>query len=461
MKRLKKYNSSMLSGPLLPSIIGYTIPIILTSILQLLFNAADMVVVGQFCGSISLAAVGATGSLSNLITTLFIGISTGTGVTFAHALGSREETVATNTVHTALPTALVSGIFITIAGMFLAEPLLIMMDTPTNVLPLSVAYMRAYFLGMTFTMVYNFCSAILRAAGDTKGPLIYLTIAGVINVILNVIFVTVLHMNVVGVGLATTISQGVSAVLVVLALMRRTDCCHLNLHKMYFHKQQLLKILRIGLPAGIQSSLFAISNVIIQSSVNSFGEIAMSGNAASANIEGFLYVVGNSFYQTALNFTGQNVGAKQYGRIKKILSISMACGSVMVLALSALCYIFGENLLGIYITDSQEAISYGMTRLLWVGMPYCILALMEISTGALRGMGASVTTLVTSVLGVCGIRLGWIFTVFRLPQFHSLECLYFSYPISWILTLAVQFGTFMILYKKALRANTPQLESPL
>lgn len=461
MKRLKKYNSSMLSGPLLPSIISYTIPIILTSVLQLLFNAADLVVVGQFCGSISLAAVGATGSLTNLIINLFIGISTGTGVTFAHALGSRENTVASNTVHTALPTALASGVIITIAGLFLAEPLLVMIDTPANVLPLSVAYMRSYFLGMTFTMVYNFCSAILRAAGDTKGPLIYLTIAGVINVILNVVFVTVFHMNVVGVGLATTISQGVSAVLVVLALMRRTDCCHLDLKKMYFHKMQLLKILRIGLPAGIQSSLFAVSNVIIQSSVNSFGEVAMSGNAASANIEGFLYAAGNAFYQTALNFTGQNVGAKQYGRIKKIIIINLACASVLVLALSTVFYIFGESLLGIYITDSQAAIQDGMTRLLWVGMPYFLLSLMEVSTGALRGMGASVSPMVISIIGVCGLRLCWIFTIFQLPQFHSLEWLYFSYPISWILTFAVQFGAFTMLYKKTMRANQLQPESTI
>lgn len=456
MKRLKKFNSSMLSGPLLPSIISYTVPIILTSVLQLLFNAADLVVVGQFCGSIYLAAVGATGSITNLIINLFIGISVGTGVTFAHALGSREDSVASNTVHTALPTALVSGVIITVAGLFLAKPLLVMMDTPANVLPYSVAYMQTYFLGMTFTMVYNFCASILRAAGDTKSPLIYLSIAGVINVVLNVFFVTAFHLNVVGVGLATTISQGVSAVLVVLALMRRKDCCHLDLKKLRFHKPQLLKILRIGLPAGIQSSLFAVSNVIIQSSVNSFGEVVMSANAAGVNIEGFLYVAGNAFYQTTLNFTGQNVGAKQYSRVSRIVGINMACAVVTVLSLSVLIYVFSPQLLSIYITDSAQAIEYGITRLLWVGMPYFLLSIMEVSTGALRGMGASLSPMLISVLGVCGMRIGWIYTVFQIPQLHTIECLYLSYPISWLVTFIAQFVAFILLYKKTLRLHSSE-----
>lgn len=248
----------MLEGPLFWNIILYTIPIILTSLLQLLFNAADLVVVGRFCGSVSVAAVGATGSLTNLMVNFFIGLSVGAGVTVAHGLGSHEDTVVSNTVHTALPTALVSGVFLTFIGIAFSETFLRLMGTPDNVLPLSAIYMKIYFAGVTFTMVYNFCAAILRAAGDTKSPLIFLTLAGVVNVILNVVFVRAFHMNVAGVALATTISQGISAVLVVIALMRRTDACKLELKKMRFHKVQLAKILRIGLPAGIQSSLFAI-----------------------------------------------------------------------------------------------------------------------------------------------------------------------------------------------------------
>ena len=262
---MKRYQKSMLEGPLFLNIVTYTIPIILTSLLQLLFNAADLVIVGRYCGSISVAAVGATGSITGLVVNLFIGLSVGTGVCMAHALGSRDDEAVHRTVHTALPTALISGIFLTVVGVIFSETLLIWMGTPEDVLPLSATYMRIYFCGMTFNMVYNFCAAILRAAGDTKGPLIYLTIAGVVNVLLNVVFVTLFHMNVAGVALATAISQGVSAVLVVIALMRRTDSCRLQWKKMRFYKAQLTKMIGKGLPAGIQTSMFSISNVLIQS----------------------------------------------------------------------------------------------------------------------------------------------------------------------------------------------------
>ena len=301
----------MLNGPLFGSIVLYTIPIILTGLLQLLFNAADLVVVGRFCGSISVAAIGATGAITNLIINLFIGLSVGAGVTVAHGLGSRENDVVHRAVHTAVPAALISGIFLTIVGVAFSETLLRWMDTPESVLPLSALYMRIYFAGMTFNMVYNFCASLLRAAGDTNSPLIFLTIAGVANVVLNVIFVTVFHMNVAGVALATTISQAISAIAVVIVLMRRTDACKLELKKLRIYPQQLMKMVRIGLPAGVQGSLFSISNVLIQSSVNSFGDIFMSGNAAAGNIEGFVYVCLNAFHQTAVNFIGQNTGVSE------------------------------------------------------------------------------------------------------------------------------------------------------
>ena len=275
---MQKHSQSMLRGPLLPSIISYTIPLILTGLLQLLFNAADLVVVGRFCGSVSVAAVGATGAITNLVINLFIGFSVGAGVTVAHGLGAREEEAVHRTVHTALPTALLGGLLLTVIGVLFAEDLLIMMGTPESVLPLSALYMRIYFGGMVFNMVYNFVASILRAAGDTKSPLTFLTIAGVVNVILNVIFVTVFHMNVAGVALATTSAQAISAILVTITLMRRKDACRLYLKKMRFYKLQFLKIVRIGLPAGVQSSLFSISNVMIQSPINSFGEVVMSCN---------------------------------------------------------------------------------------------------------------------------------------------------------------------------------------
>ena len=445
---MKKNAQNMLQGPLFWSILSYTVPIILTSVLQLLFNAADLVVVGRFCGSISVAAVGATGSITNLLVNFFVGLSVGAGVTVAHALGSREDQVVHRTVHTALPTALISGLVLTVVGVTFADTFLGLMGTPDNVLALSSVYMKIYFAGITFTMVYNFCAAILRAVGDTKSPLIFLSAAGVINVALNLVFVTVLHMNVAGVALATAISQAISAITVVIVLMKRTDACRLELKKMRFYRIQLFKMLRIGLPAGIQSSLFSISNVLIQSSVNSFGDIFMSGNAASGNIEGFLYVTMNSFHQTAVNFIGQNMGAQQYSRVKKILWVCLGSVGIVGLSLGLLMWTFGEQLLSIYITDSAQAITYGMIRMTYLALPYFLCGLMDVSTGAHRGMGASFTPMVISVLGVCGIRIGWIMTIFRIPQFHTPQCLYISYAISWTVTFLIQMLAFRHIYKQ-------------
>ena len=433
----------MLEGPLFLNIVLYTIPIILTSILQLLFNAADLVVVGRFCGSISVAAVGATGAITNLIINLFIGLSVGSGVSVAHALGSQDDDVVHRTVHTALPTALISGVVLTIVGVALSPTFLKLMGTPENVLALSSVYMRIYFGGITFTMVYNFCASILRAAGDTKSPLIFLAISGVINVGLNLVFVTQLHMNVAGVALATTISQAVSAVLVVIALIRRKDACHLDLKKMRIYKPQLMKILRIGLPAGIQGSLFSISNVLIQSSINSFGDVLMSGNAAAGNIEGFVYVAINAFCQTAVNFVGQNSGAKQYKRVNRIMLICLASVVVVGLIAGVSAWYFGETLLSIYITDSQEAIAYGMIRLTFICLPYFVCGLMDVTTGVLRGMGSSLAPMIISILGVCGIRIAWISTVFQIPQ-----SLYLSYIISWTATFLIQLAAYIALYNR-------------
>lgn len=450
---MKRSNQNMLQGPLLGSIISYTVPIILTSILQLLFNAADLVIVGRYRGSLSVAAVSATTSLISLIINLFIGLSVGAGVAVAHAMGGREYKAVHRTVHTALPLALVGGAIVTLIGLFFSETFLKLMGTPIKVLPLSALYMKIYFSGMIFTMVYNFCSSILRAVGDTKSPLIFLAISGVVNVMLNVFFVTAFHMNVEGVALATVISQIISAVLVVIALMRRTDACKLELKKIRFYKAPLLKMLRIGLPAGIQGSLFSISNVTIQSSVNSFGDVLMSGNGAAASIEGFIYVSLNAFQQTAVNFVGQNAGAHQYKRIKKIYLLCLICAVAVSAAMGGLSYAFGEQLLGIYITDSAEAIQHGLTRLSYVAIPYFLCALMDVSTGALRGLGASLTPMLISVMGVCGLRVIWVHTIFRIPAYHSPESLYISYPISWMLTFLFMMFSFIYIYKKRIKAD--------
>lgn len=446
-------NQSMLEGPLFSGIVRYTVPIILTSLLQLLFNAADLVVVGQFCGSLSLAAVGATGAITNLMVNFFIGLSVGAGVTVAHSLGSREDDMVHRTIHTSLPVSLVSGVVLTVLGVALSRTFLSMMGTPDTVLPLSALYMKIYFGGITFTMIYNFCAAILRAAGDTKSPLIYLTFAGIVNVILNVFFVRVFHMNVAGVALATVISQAISAVLVVLALMRRQDVCHLELKKMRIYSAPLKKIIRIGLPAGIQGSLFSISNVLIQSSVNSFGDVLMSGNAAAGNLEGFVYVCLNAFQQTAVNYIGQNAGARQWKRISRIFGICLGCVTVLGLALGSLMYAMGPTLLSIYITDSQEAIGYGMIRLGYICLPYFLCGLMDVTTGALRGLGASFVPMVICVLGVCGLRIGWIYTIFQVPGFHTPQCLYLSYAISWAVTFVCELAAMLWVFQKMTRTQ--------
>ena len=444
----------MLNGSLLTGILRYTVPIILTSLLQLLFNAADLVIVGRYCGSIYVGAVGATGAITGLVVNLFIGLSVGTGVTVAHGLGGQQNEEVRRAVHTALPTAIVGGALLTVIGLIFTPTLLTLMKTPENVLPLSVRYMRIYFCGMVFSMVYNFCASILRAAGDTKSPLLYLTIAGVVNVILNIFFVTVFQMDVAGVALATIISQAVSAVLVVIALTHRTDACKLVLRKMRFYKKQFWTIIRIGLPAGIQSSLFSISNVIIQSSINAFGSDAIvAGNSAAGNVEGFVYVIMNSFHQSVVNFIGQNRGAHKYDRIKKIYATCLGYVTLFGIVSGFSVWLFGEELLSIYITDSPEAIASGLIRFNFIALPYFLCGLMDVSTGALRGLGTSFTPMVVSVLGVCGIRIAWIYSIFQIPAYHTPECLYLIYSISWIITFLLQTSIFIVEYRKKAKAD--------
>lgn len=449
---MQSKTSDMCEGPLVSKIILYTIPIILTGVLQLLFNAADLVVVGRCCGDISVGAVGATGALINLMVNLFIGLSVGAGVTVAHGIGSGRAEDVRRTVHTAIPAAFISGAFLTVIGVLFSGTFLKMMDTPANVLPLSAAYMKIYFCGTIPSMLYNFGSAILRAAGDTKSPLYFLTIAGVLNVILNLFFVIALKMEVAGVALATSLSQALSAALIVRALMKREDACKLELKKMKIYGRQLKRIIQIGFPAGLQSSIFAISNVIIQSSINEFGNtlghVVLSGNSAAQNIEGFVYTSMNSYSQTSLNFTGQNYGAGKLDRIKKIMWICLIAVFCTGMALGLMALFFGRPLLSIYLTDSEEAIKYGMIRMTYIMIPYFLCGLMDVTTGLIRGLGRSVLPMLITVIGVVGIRLGWIFGVFRIPKYHSLQSLYFSYTISWLATFLVELGVFLFIMRK-------------
>ena len=446
-----KKNANMLQGPLLKGVIVYSIPIILTSWLQLLFNAADLVVVGRFRSSLSVAAVGATGAITNLIVNFFVGLSVGVGVATAHSLGSNDKEAIHRTVHTALPTAIISGLLLTAVGVPLSGCFLTWMGTPGNILPLSTVYMQIYFAGMTFNMVYNFCASILRAAGDTKSPLIFLAVAGVVNVILNLFFVIVCRMDVEGVALATTISQALSAVMVVIALMRRTDACRLSLRKMRIYRPQLQKIIWNGLPAGFQGSMTAVSNVLIQSSVNSFGDVFIAGNSAAQSIEGFVYVSFNAFMQSAVNYTGQNAGARQYARVKKIFWTCMGCATVIGGGIGTLAYLLAPQLLSIYIKDTPQAISYGVLRLGIICLPYFICGAMDVATGVLRGLGKSLSPTVICILCTSVFRVVWIYTLFQ--KFHTPEGLYISYPISWTIGFVSQmlviFPTLNKLIKKA------------
>lgn len=445
----------MCNGPILRNVIAYTVPIIFTGVLQLLFNAADLIVVGRFRGNLSVGAVGATSSIINLIINLFIGLSVGAGVTVAQALGAGNAKEVHRTVHTAIPAAVLSGVFLTAFGMIFAEKILQLVGTPDDIINLSAAYLKIYFGGVIFVMLYNFGAAILRAAGDTKSPLIFLTIAGVINVFLNLFFVCIMGMDVDGVALATAISQAVSAILVLIALMRRRDACRLKLTDLRIYIKPLKKMAAIGLPAGIQGSLFSVSNVIIQSSVNSFGALAVSGGSAAGSIEGFVYTAQNSFQQTAMNFAGQNLGAGNYKRVKRVLAVCLACATVTGVVLGVTVRVFGRQLLSIYIPDSQRAVEVGLIRLTFITLPYFICALQDTMTGVLRGIGVSIPPMIICIFGICVFRIIWICTVFKI--FNTLECIYISYPISWSLTFIAQVITYLHVKKKRLdrRAEDP------
>ena len=437
-----KYEIDMCSGSILKKMLAFTIPLMFSSILQLLFNAADIVVVGKFAGDNSLAAVGSNTALINLLTNLFVGLSIGANVTAARFYGAKRDEDLSDTVHTSMAISLISGIFLTVVGILGARQMLEWMQTPEEVIDLASLYLRIYFIGMTSNMVYNFGSALLRAVGDTKRPLYYLIAAGIINIILNLIFVIVFKMDVAGVALATIISETISAVLVVRCLMKETGAIKLILKKLRIDSAKLGMIMRIGLPAGFQGIVFALSNVVIQSSVNIFGNIVVAGNSAAANIEGFVYVAMNSFYQATISFVSQNFGAGKYERINKIVIRGEACVIAVGVVLGNLAVIFGEQLLSIY-SNNPEVIAAGMVRLGIISRTYALCGIMDVMVGALRGIGYSIMPMIVSLVGACGLRLLWIATVFRIPEYHRIETVYLSYPITWIITFTVHIICFI------------------
>lgn len=443
----KKYEMDMCSGSILGKILLFAIPLMCSSLLQLLFNAADIIVVGRFAGDNSLAAVGSTSSLINLLTNFFLGLSVGANVLVARYYGAKQQKDLSETVQTAMTLSLYSGVLLTIIGCVGAKQILIWMQTPEDVLPLATLYLRIYFGGMTATMLYNFGSAIMRATGDTRRPLYYLSLAGAINVVLNLVFVIVLHMDVAGVATATVISQCISAFLIVRCMVKEEGSIHLDLSGLKVNGDKFKKIIQIGLPASFQGMVFSFSNVIIQSSVNSFGAVTVAGNSAAANIEGFVYVAMNAFHQAAISFTGQNAGAAKYERINKILYTAQCCVIVAGVVFGNIVVLFGKPLLGMY-TSSPEVMEAGMKRLGIICRLYAFCGMMDVMVGSLRGLGYAVMPMVVSLVGACGLRLLWIFTFFRMEPFHTVESLYLTYPVSWFITFATHVVCFVIVRRK-------------
>ena len=445
--KVKAYTVDMTEGPVLTKILMFSIPLMFSSVLQILFNATDIVVVGKFVGDTALAAVGSNSALINLVTNLFIGLSIGANVIVARYFGGKQDENTSIAVHTSIALGFISGIILTLIGIIGAPFFLRIMLTPEDVLPQAVLYLRILFAGITSMMLYNFGSAVLRAVGDTKRPLYFLLLAGIINVILNLFFVIVLKMSVAGVALATILSQALSCVLVLWCLTKEDSAIKLNFRKIRINKIKFIQILKIGLPAGFQGVVFALSNTVIQSSVNSFGSVVMAGSAAAQNIEGIVYFAMNSFYQASITFTSQCYGAKKFARINRVLAMSLLC----VVAAGLICghglLFSGYRILGIFSSNSQVIVA-GMNRLSVILSTYFLCGIMDVLVGALRGIGYSVLPMVVSLVGSCLLRLLWLATVFQMERFHTTTTVYLSYPISWAITLSVHAVCFAVLRRK-------------
>lgn len=452
MNTKKKYEMDMCSGNVAKKMLVFVLPLMCSSILQLLFNAADIVVVGKFAGDNSLGAVGSTSSLINLLVNLFMGLSIGANVLAARDYGGNKEDELSKTVHTAMLLSAISGVILTFVGVIFSKQILILMKSPNEILPLASLYLKIYFIGMPASMVYNFGSAILRSVGDTKRPLYFLFVAGIVNVVLNLIFVIIFKMDVAGVAFATIISQYISAFLVIRCLMKENGGIKLHLSKLRIHKDKLVPILKVGIPAGFQGMVFSLSNVVIQSSVNLFGNVVVSGNSAAQNIEGFIYAAMNAFYQAAISFTSQNIGAGKKERVKKILLSAEVLVFFTGLILGILVMAFGEQLLYIY-TNSPDVVTAGMKRLRVILTTYYLCGMMDVMVGILRGLGYSVIPMIVSLIGACGLRLVWIATVFQIPEYHKITTVYIAYPITWTVTFLAHVITYLVVSKKLNLSN--------
>ena len=446
--RRRQYNIDMCNGSLWNKILLFALPLMASSLLQLLFNAADIVVVGRFAGKEALAAVGSNTSLINLMINLFVGISVGTNVVVARDLGAQRMDNVRRSVHTAITLALASGIALMVFGVIMVRQLLELVSSPADVIDLATVYLRIYFCGMPANLLYNFGAAILRAQGDTQRPLYYLTGAGVINVALNLILVIVFQLDVAGVALATIVSQYTSAALVLRCLIKEDGPLHLDIKKLGVDWLVARRIMQVGLPAGFQGVLFSLSNVVIQSSLNSFdSSVIVAGSAASANIESFVYVGMNAFHQTALTFTGQNYGAGKCDRVDKITRQCIAYAVLVGLVLGNLCCFFGAPLASIYAPGEPEVVAQAVTRMWYICCPYFLCGIMDVMVGVLRGLGYSIVPMISSLVGVCGLRVLWVMLIF--PLHRTPESLFLSYPVTWIITSAFHIIFFLKIRNRA------------
>ncbi len=448
MAKSNKYEIDMCNGSIMDKLISFSIPLMLSGILQLLFNAVDIIVVGRFTGSQALAAVGSTSALINVFTNLFIGVSLGANVLAARFYASSKEEEMSRTVHTAIAFALISGIVMGIAGLLFSRGALMLMATPSDVIDQAALYMKIYFLGMPFFMLYNYGAAILRAVGDTKRPLLFLIIAGAVNALLNMFLVIVFSMGVAGVAIATVVSQIISCVLVLRCLYQTESAYQLRFSKLKIRAAYLKPIFQVGIPAGIQSTVITFSNVLLQSSVNSFGSVAMAGYTAANNIFGFLFASVNSVTQACMSFTSQNFGAGKWKRMDRILVRCIILTVTVALILGGSAYIFGPELLKIYTSD-PEVIKCGMEVMLYTTVTYFMCGLMDLFPGAMRGMGHSAVPMILSVIGTVGTRIVWIFLIF--PSHRSLSVLFISYPASWMITIVMQVICFLAVRKRLYR----------
>lgn len=444
----KRYSLDMTNGPFLKKILIFSVPLMLTGLLQIAYNTADVIVVGRFVGKEALAAVGSTGSLVNLFLNVFLGLSMGSGVMVARHIGENDDKKIHECVHTAMLLSVICGIAVGILGFFASSTMLRLMNAPDDVIDLASLYLKIYFLGSPGLLAYNFGASIVRSTGDTKRPLYILTFSGLINVVLNLVLIIVFKLGVSGVAIATIVSQYVSAIIIILYLSKMPNACKLMLGKLRLEKSELKSILRLGFPAGIQSSLFSVSNVVIQSTVNSFGSVAMAGIAAGSNYDSYIYTCTNAIAQTTMTFSSQNMGARKYSNIGKVYRYCLILTTVIGVGMGLFGCAFGNGIVGLF-SDDPDVIAIGADRLLQIMPFYFFCSLMDVAASQIRGMGKSFEPMVVSLLGACGIRIFWIY--FILPINRTLTFLYWAYPVSWAVTFFVQFAMYFILKRKMKR----------